>query len=331
MYAEIPLWAAVLFVAAGLAVLAWSADRFVAGSAALAKCFGVAPFVIGMVVIGFGTSAPELIVSVFSGASGHSGLSLGNAYGSCIFNIAFILGVAALIKPVAVKKSVVRIGVPLLVAITAFSRFLVSGDCLSRKGAAALLAVFAVAMPLYCFADSRAGGGGNGEKGDGEEMEPMSAAVAAMWAVVGLAAMIGSSHLLVWGAVDIAKALGVSELVIGLTVVAMGTSLPELASAVAASRRGESELVLGNVIGSNIFNMLAVVGIAGVISPMENFSPYVVVRDMPFLFAFSLSIAVFGFNFRDRNSPGRISRFEGGVWLVSFFAYMALLFAQEVF
>ena len=153
MYAEIPLFAALLLVAGGLAALAWSSDVFVAGAAALARSLGISAFVVGMVVVGFGTSAPELLVSTFSGLSGHTNLSLGNAYGSCIFNIIGILGVAALIRPLAVKPSIRKVAVPLLCAITAWALVMLRDGALSRAEALALLGVFAVAMPLYCRFD----------------------------------------------------------------------------------------------------------------------------------------------------------------------------------
>ena len=328
MYADIPVWAAAAFIVSGLALLAWSSDRFVAGSAALAKNLGVSPFVIGMVVIGFGTSAPELLVSAFSGASGHSSLSLGNAYGSCFFNIAGILGVAALVKPIAVKKSIPRFGVPVLLAITAASYFLICDGGLSRIDAAILLILFAITMPLYCFFDRK---GGDASSQSGEDIKEMSFAASIAWSLAGLVLMIGASHLLVWGSVDLARALGVSELMIGLTVVAIGTSVPELASALAASRRGESELVLGNIIGSNIFNMLAVVGIAGAIAPIERFSTCVLERDLPALAAATLSLGIFGLSFRPSKPAGSIGRVKGAFWVLFFVAYMALVIAGELF
>ena len=326
MYVDIPVSLAVAFVVAGLALLAWSSDRFVAGSAALAKNLGVSPFVIGMVVIGFGTSAPELLVSAFSGISGHSSLSLGNAYGSCFFNIAGILGVAALVKPIVVKKLIPRFGVPVLLAIAAVSYFLIRDGSLSRMDAAILLALFAVTMPLYCFIDGK---GGDAASKTGE-IEEMSFVASLAWSLVGLVVMIGASHVLVWGSVDLARSLGVSELMIGLTVVAIGTSLPELASALAASRRGESELVLGNIIGSNIFNMLAVVGIAGAISPIEKFSPCVLWRDLPILAVATLSLGVFGLSFKASKPFGSIGRVKGALWLLFFLAYMAIVIAEEL-
>ena len=156
MYSDLPIWASIGFIVAGLAALAWSSDRFVLGAAALARRLGVSPFVVGMVVVGFGTSAPELLVSTFSGLSGHANLSIGNAYGSCIFNIAGILCISALIRPLVVKTSVTFAATPLLAAISALSWFLLRDASLSRADALLLLALFAVVMPLYCKFDKSA-------------------------------------------------------------------------------------------------------------------------------------------------------------------------------
>lgn len=324
MYSDIPIWLSSLFIVAGLAALAWSSDRFVAGAAALSRRLGISEFVVGMVVVGFGTSAPELLVSTFSGLSGHTNLSLGNAYGSCVFNIIGILGVAALIRPLVVKRSISLVAVPLLTAITALSWFLLRDGALSRSDAFILLAVFAVAMPLYCRYDKSSGGA---EEAPGETM---TLAAGAVWTLAGLGVMVGASHILVWGAVDIARALGVGELLIGLTIVAVGTSVPELASAIAAARRNEAELVLGNIVGSNLFNMLAVVGIAGVITPSGDFSRFVTLRDLPLLVLSTLSIAAFGMNWRHPRENGLIQRWQGLVWVVALAAYMALTLFQEL-
>lgn len=324
MYTDIPIWLSSLFIVAGLAALAWSSDRFVAGAAALSRRLGISEFVVGMVVVGFGTSAPELLVSTFSGLSGHTNLSLGNAYGSCVFNIIGILGVAALIRPLIVKRSISLVAVPLLTAITALSWFLLRDGALSRIDALILLGIFAVAMPLYCRYDKS---GGGAEEAPGETMT-LGAAV--LWTLVGLGVMVGASHILVWGAVDIARALGVGELLIGLTIVAVGTSVPELASAIAAARRNEAELVLGNIVGSNLFNMLAVVGIAGAITPSSDFSRFVTLRDLPLLVLSTLSIAAFGMNWRRPRENGLIQRWQGLVWVVALAAYMALTLFQEL-
>lgn len=347
MYPDLPLWLSIVCVLGGLAVLAWSADAFVDGASAVAKALGVSPFIIGMVIIGFGTSAPELCVSALSGATGHSDLSLGNAYGSCVFNIAVILGVAALIKPLVVKPSIVFVAVPALVSIAFLSCFLVTaGNGFSRADGGILLGVFAVLLPLYCWFDQSQkrksdvddGLDTRGSPAAGTaDVSPVEGCDKAMplwkaWLLllVGLALLVGSSHVLVWGCVDLARAMGVSELLIGLTVVSAGTSLPELASAVASARKGEHDFVLGNIVGSNFFNTLAVVGLAGAISPFKDVSPYILTRDMPVMVLASLSIAVFGLNYRKPREPKAVGRLAGAAWLLLFAAYMALMLSQEL-
>ena len=330
MYGDIPFWLAALFVLGGLAALTWSSDFFIDGASALAKILGISPFIIGMVIIGFGTSAPELCVSAMSGISGHSNLSLGNAYGSCIFNILVILGVASLIHPIKVKPSITFVAVPCLVAISVFSWFLLKDGTYSRLDAFLQLGLFAVVLPGYCWFDQQ----GKKKPSDDGASSPgrgkANAGIAMLKVLVGLGVLIGSSHFLVWGAVDIARVLGVSELMIGLTVLAVGTSLPELASAVAAARKGKHEFVLGNIIGSNFFNTLAVVGIAGGISPIGKFSPYILTRDLPLMIGASLLILFFGVNWSNFRKPGRIVKIEGALWVVAFIAYTALMIVQEM-
>ena len=316
---------AFLSVAVGLALLVWSADRFVDGSAAVARHFGMPPLLIGMVVVGFGTSAPEMMVSALASWQGAPGIALGNAYGSNIANIALILGVSALISPLAVQSTVLRRELPILVAVTALAALLLLDGTLSRLDALALWVVFAglmiwtVRQGLLQRADPL-----------GKEMEQELAAPAmplsrAVWRLaVGLALLIASSRVLVHGAVQIAQALGVGDLIIGLTIVAVGTSLPELASSVAAARKGEHDIALGNVLGSNLFNTLAVVGIAGVISPLA-VPPEVLTRDVPVMGALTLSLFALGYGFRGR--PGRINRFEGALLLACFVGYTVFLAA----
>ena len=344
MYVDVPFWLSIVMMAAGLAALAWSSDTFVDGASSVAKALGISPFVIGMVIIGFGTSAPELCVSVMSGLSDHSNLSLGNAYGSCVFNIAAILGIAALICPLAVKPMTAFVAGPALAAISLGSMFVLRNGVGSRGEALAMLGLFAVLLPLYCWFDQKT----SGEAPDADPPEKgrpptarmladpryrrvgrMRIAIAYVKLVVGLAVLIGSSHVLVWGAVDFARAVGVSDLMIGLTIVAAGTSLPELAAAVASARRGKHEFVLGNIVGSNFFNMLAVVGLAAVISPAADFSRYIVLRDLPVAIGLSLAITVFGVNWRRPREPGSFNRFEGAAWILVFLAYTALVIYHE--
>ena len=326
MYTDIPLWLSLAFLAVGLAALAWSSDLFVDGAATVARSLGISPFVVGMVVIGFGTSAPELCVSAMSGIAGHSNLSLGNAYGSCVFNIAAILGVAALMHPLKVKPAVALVAGPVLAAVALVSGLLLKDGVCGRFEALALLGAFLVLLPLYCWFDQKTNAAPSEAAPGGAQRFSW---VAVVKLVVGLAALVGASHVLVWGAVDVARALGVSELMIGLTIVAAGTSLPELASAVASARRGENEFVLGNIIGSNLFNTLAVVGLAASISPAIGFSPYILSRDLPTMAALSLSITFFGLNWRRPREGGLAGRAVGALWLAVFFAYTALVVWQE--
>ena len=337
MYNDIPFWLSIVFLFGGLAALAWSSDLFVDGAAAVAKLLGISPFIIGMVIIGFGTSAPELCVSTMSGLSGHANLSLGNAYGSCIFNIAMILGIATLIFPLVVKPSVSYVAGPGLAAISLFSMWVLKDGICSRAEAWVLLGAFFVILPLYCWYDQKTKKEGDLSAPQKEDDDPAPRVwVSIFKLVVGLGVLIGSSHVLVWGAVDFAKFCGVSDLVIGLTIVAAGTSLPELASAVASARRGEHEFVLGNIIGSNLFNTLAVVGLATVISPLvpgpngePAFSHYVLSRDLPLMTALSLSIMFFGINWKHPKWPGAIQRKEAWAWILVFVAYTLLMFYQE--
>ena len=346
MYPDIPLIVSLVFVLGGFAALAWSSDFFVGGASMLAKALGISPFVIGMVIIGFGTSAPELCVSAMSGAGGHPGLSLGNAYGSCTFNIAVILGVSAMIFPLVVKPAVAFVAGPTLAAIALFSMFLLRDGACTRTEALILLASFAVLLPAYCWFDQKTKDGEScDEKPVGRanakwSQDPRYQAIvrgrifSGAWkTAVGLAVLVGSAHVLVWGAVDFAQFIGVSDLVIGLTIVAVGTSLPELASAIASARRGEHEFVLGNIIGSNFFNTLAVVGLATSITPIlppeHAFSPCILTRDLPLVAALSISITLFGVNWRHPKWPGAINRKKAVVWLAVFVVYTVLMFLQE--
>ncbi len=312
----------VLAVLAGLVLLVWSADRFVDGAAASARHLGMSPLLIGMVIMGFGTSAPELVVSVMASLDGNPGIALGNAYGSNIANIALILGLTAVIAPIAVHSQVIRRELPILLAVTAVAALQVYDGEITRVEAIVLLVLLVVLLGWNIYQGRRGevdALGGEVEKDLDAHSMPMKKAL--IWVGVGLLLLVVSSRLLVWGAVDIAQFFGVSDLVIGLTVVAIGTSLPELASSIAAIRKGEHDMALGNVIGSNLFNTLGVVGLAGVIHPMVA-EPAVFTRDMLVMGALTLALFVFAYGFR---GPGRINRIEGGVLLASFVAYTTYL------
>ncbi|AHF03277.1 sodium:calcium antiporter [Marichromatium purpuratum 984] len=310
-------------VIAGLALLVWSADRFVEGAAATASHLGMPALLIGMVVVGFGTSAPEMVVSGFAAAQGNPGLALGNAYGSNITNIALILGITALLSPIAVHSRLLRRELPLLALITALAVYQLWDGELSRFDAWGLLAVFALVMGWTIVQGMRGRGDAlGGEMAQELECHPLPLGRALWLLALGLVVLLASSRLLVWGAVEIAHGFGVSDLVIGLTIVAIGTSLPELASSIAAVRKGEHDLALGNVIGSNLFNTLAVVGIAGAIQPTA-IAPEVLSRDIPVMVLLTLSLFVFGYGWRRQ---GRINRVEGTVLIGCYLTYMGYLF-----
>ena len=310
----------------GLLLLIWSADRFVDGAAATARHFGMPQLLIGIVIIGFGTSAPEMIVSAFSALNGNPGIALGNAYGSNITNIGLILGLTALVLPLAVNSQVLKQELPVLIFVTALSAFLIMDGDVLRLDAWILLGIFFIYMgwTIWTGLSNRDDSLVHDVKEELQEQEYMSLAKALMWVVIGLALLMGSSQLLVWGAVEIARYFGVSDLVVGLTIVAVGTSLPELASSIAAARKNEVDLAVGNIIGSNLFNTLAVVGLAGAIAPMQ-IEQEVFTRDMPVMSVLTVLLLVFGFG-----KKGQINRIKGLILLLAYIGYNFYLFKTAI-
>lgn len=314
---------ALLAVISGLALLVWSADRFVEGSSATARHFGMPPLLIGMVIVGFGTSAPEMVVSALASSQGNPGIALGNAYGSNITNIALILGLTAVIHPITVHSQVLRKELPLLAVITGIAALQIADGDISRSDAGVLLAIFGGLMIWTIRQGLR-------HRSDalGNEMTlslaadtlPLNQAMIRL--VSGLILLIVASRILVWGAVELARNFGVSDLIIGLTVVAVGTSLPELAASIAATRKGEHDIALGNILGSNLFNTLAVVGLAGAIHPLD-VAREVLTRDVFTMGILTLSLFVIGYGFR--GTGGRINRIEGVALVGSYIGYNAWL------
>ncbi len=310
---------AFIAVVVGLVLLIWSAEKFIDGAAATSRWLGLSPLLIGMLVIGFGTSAPEMMVSVLAAMQGNPGLAVGNAYGSNIANIGLVLGFIALISPLAVHSGVIRKEMPLLVAVMLLTGYMLFDGWISRAEAIVLLVALGIFIAISIIRSrGQEGDPLSGEVTESLDSNPMSRGKAIMWTLIGLVLLIASSRLLVWGAVEIAVAFGVSDLIIGLTVVAVGTSLPELASSISALRRKEHDMVLGNVVGSNLFNSLAVVGLAGVITPIE-VGREVLVRDWSVMTFMTLMMVLFAFSWRGR--PRRINRVEGGVLFAIFIAY----------
>ncbi|MCO5785851.1 calcium/sodium antiporter [Pseudomonas sp. G11-1] len=314
---------AIAAIIIGLVVLVWSADRFVEGASAAAVHGGMPPLLIGMLIIGFGTSAPELSVSALSSLQGNSGIALGNAWGSNITNIALIIGLVALISPISVHGQVVRRELPILLGITALAGWQVYDGYLSRADGVVLLVVFALLLALSIRDGMRSRDDVVADEIRKQYLaDTMPLGKAIMWLVLGLILLIASSRLLVWGSVFIASDLGINDMIIGLTIVAIGTSLPELASSLAAIRKNEHDLALGNIIGSGLFNTLGVVGLAAVINPLAA-PPEALTRDWALMAGLTVALLLMCVAWRGR--PGRINRVEGAGLLTVFCGYTGLL------
>ena len=306
----------------GMILLVFSADKFVEGAAVTAKHLGLPPLLIGMLVIGFGSSMPEMVISFLAASDGNPGLALGNALGSNISNIALILGVTAVISPITVGSTVIHRELPMLVAVTALTALLIYFDgALSRFDGMILIGIFLVIVGWSIYEGITKPKDALAQVVAQEFQKPFPPRRAIVYVVAGLVIMVVSSRILVWGGIEIAHQLGISDLIIGLTIVAIGTSLPELASSIAAVRKNEHELALGNVLGSNMFNISIVVGIAAGVAPSV-VDPDVLVRDLPVLAVMTAALFVMCYGFR---GPGRINRYEGGVLLTGYIAYDCVL------
>ncbi len=329
----------IVAVVGGVIGLVLGADRFVVGAATLARNLGVAPLIVGMVVVGLGTSAPEMLVSTFAAIEGQGGIAVGNAIGSNLANIGLVLGVATLIRPIDLGPHIARQEMPVLLAVTGLAALLLVDGHLGRVDGLVLLGALATVVARMvrmgrksrtkpapkAEPESAPSAAANGEgtpsvAADTEAVDPsMSSGMAVLWLLVGLALMAGASQAIVWGAKSIAQAFGVSDLVIGLTVVAIGTSLPELAASVMSAVKGEHEMAVGNVIGSNTFNLLAVLPLPGLLAPSA-LEAGVVSRDLPALGGLTLLfwLTTFGFG----RAP-RMGRVAGFALLTAYVAYTA--------
>jgi cation:H+ antiporter len=304
----------------GFIILIWSADLFVAGASSIAENMGMSPIVIGLTIVSLGTSAPEVLVSFTAALSGAGDLAIGNAIGSNIANIGLVLGITVLVAPMMVHESCMKKEMPTLLVVTVGAGLLLIDDVLSTIDA--WLMIGTLALIIIHMVRSQSRDEVLVEEAREEYLVHLSPLRAWLTFLLGLGLLIASSRMLVWGAVEVAEALGVSELVIGLTIVAIGTSLPELAATIASALRGHTEIALGNVIGSNLFNLLAVMAIPGIVGP-ETLEPSVVTRDYPamtFLTVF-LAIAIYVSRRRSRSKQGHsyVGRIVGTL-LVSFYA-----------
>jgi cation:H+ antiporter len=308
----------------GIAFLVWSADKFVDGASGIAKNFQVPSLVIGLTIVSFCTSLPEMLVSLLAAMDGNNNLGIGNAIGSNIANIGLVLGITALVAPLAVQSKLLRREIPVLFAIMLLALWLMwDGELSFWDGVVLLLGLFALVYWLFKLGilerDAQL-------EAEFEDIVPQGfdMPTSIKWLVIGLVVLLLSSRLVVWGAVQIATLLGVSDLVIGLTIVAIGTSLPELVASITSVLKNEGELAIGNVIGSNMFNILAVITMPALVSPGA-FDEEILSRDIPIMFAFSLVLLVFAYGLK---GEGKINRIEGGLLFSGFAVYLFWLYVQ---
>lgn len=310
----------------GFAALVWSADRFVYGAAALAKNMGIPTLIIGLTVVAMGSSAPEIMVSASAALADKTDTAVGNAVGSNITNILLVLGVTALLRPLSVSSMTLKREMPLVLLISVAAWYVFSDNYFSFAEGIALMIAFAVFIGGLVIVSLRAKNQDDPFVSEACEDVPndVSTKSAVFWLVIGMILLPISSHFLVESAVDIAKYFGLSDLVIGLTIIAIGTSLPELAACIAGVLKNEDDLALGNIVGSNIFNLLAVLPLAGIINP-SIIDPSAANRDALIMIAATVVLIAMSLNFKGAR---RINRVEGGFLLVAFIAYQGYIFSQ---
>ncbi len=312
---------ATFYIVVGLVLLVYGADRFVAGAAAIAGNLGVSPLLIGLTIVGFGTSAPEMLVAAIASFEGTPQLAIGNAVGSNIANIGLVLGVTAVLAPFTVDPGVVRKEFPVMLAAMVLAVALMWDLQLGRIDGA-ILALGMAALIAFTIWLGLRGQGEDPLAGEvAEAPAAMRMSLAVRVTIIGLVLLLGGSNLLVAGAVDVAIALGVSELVIGLTIVAIGTSLPELAASATGALKGEPEIAIGNVIGSNMFNMLGVLCLPGLIQPTI-VEAMVLNRDCVMMLGLTGAMWMMSFRFQ---GPGQITRIDGSTLLAAFVVYQMLI------
>ena len=318
------MWVNLLLMIVGFAVLIWSADRFLSGAAATATNLGVSNIVIGLTIVSLGTSAPEIVVALIAALEGNPILAVGNAIGSNIANIGLVLGITAIVAPLPFSQSVLRRELPWLLGATILAIALIFDRELDFIDGLFLLAGLAYILWQLLRSEAAADPAESALASELEELPEMKQSTALFWLFVGLAALLAAAQLLVYAATQIAIELGISSMIIGLTIVAIGTSLPELAATVGAAMKGKSDIAIGNIVGSNILNILAVLAIPGMITATSlDFSA--LWRDSGMMLALTLMLALFAYGL---NSRAVITRFEGLVMLLAWVGYNLLLIQQ---
>ena len=317
----------VALIVAGLVLLIWGADRFVHGASAAARNMGVAPLLIGLTIVAFATSAPEILVSVVAASQGEPGLAFGNAIGSNIVNIGLVLGLTAVVRPIPLESATLRREMPALLAVSLLTVSLFLDTRLTRLDGIVMLTGLAIVMIWFVRLGIRSAEN-DPIKMDYEAEIPkdVSTKMAVAWLLVGLLVLLVGAEWLVDGSIGVARSMGVSEVVIGITVVAFGTSVPELAVSMVSALRGEYGLAIGNIVGSNIFNLLAVIGLAATIHP-ATVAPSVLSLHIFVMVAFTLVLFAMTY---DYDGKALLSRLEGVALLAAFFAYFAYVVAQNI-
>ena len=315
----------IMTIIIGFGLLVWGAERFVHGAAAIANNFGVPPLIIGLTVVGIGTSAPEILISMVAAYEGNPALAVGNALGSNITNIALVLGITALVMPLTVKSETLRREYPIMFSVMLLALVLVMDGHLGQVDG--LILISGLFLMLYWMIQTAKKQKRDPmEKEFEQEIPEISTQKAFLWFFIGLVLLIISSRGLVWGSINIAKAAGISDLVIGLTIVAIGTSLPELAASIMSALKKEHDIAIGNIIGSNMFNMLVVFGIPGLMSP-HIIDSAILDRDFPFMIGLSIALFIMAYGFK---GEGRINRFEGSLLLGGYVTYMIVLYYTAI-
>ncbi|BET95455.1 calcium/sodium antiporter [Xenorhabdus taiwanensis] len=318
----------IVLLITGLILLVYGSDRLVYGAAVFARAMKIPPFIVGLVIMGIGTSLPELMVSVTAILDGQPDMAIGNAIGSNITNLLLITGAAAFIRPIRIKSEILRQEVPLMLAITAFAGYLLSNGYLSRLDG--ILLVLAALIFISLMIKMTAFSPNNGvdsytQERNAELPVEGNKGIALLWVVLGLMILPIATRMVIDNATVIARIYGVSELVIGLTILAVGTSLPELATAIAAAIKGENDMAMGNIVGSNVFNATLVLGVPAILSPSA-FSPQAFSRDFWVMLAASILFTVFCLGRKHR-----LNRLNGILLLSCFIAYFVVLFVSNYY
>jgi cation:H+ antiporter len=317
----------ILAIVAGFAVLIWGADLFIDGAANIASNLGVSPLIVGLTIVGFGTSAPEMLVSALAAFEGSPALGIGNAIGSNIANVGLVLGVTTLITPLIVNSDTLRREFPILAFVMLVALGLLLDGNLDRIDGSILFAGFILTLCGMAWLAIRSSGHNDPLETEFEQeyaTKKMTTQKAVTYFLVGLVALLVGSKALVWGATGVAHLLGVSDLIIGLTIVAIGTSLPELAASVVSALKNEHDIAVGNVLGSNTFNLLAVLAMPGLIAPSDT-DPMLLYRDFIFMAVLALGLYLFA----RFCAHGRIGRFAGVILLMVYISYNGLLAYQS--